>query len=168
MAERGAKIDDFLARRGFEEAIRIPLAGDASVRRYERLRGGPSPAVLMDVPPDQLDATLINMRFVKPLDEEAVLEAAAQHELLVTLEDNAVAGGAGSAVNECLARHQLQVPVLNLGIPDRFIEHASREEMLAECGLDVDGIAAALRPVLEELDAGQPAAAALRTPRVVY
>ncbi|WP_455385303.1 1-deoxy-D-xylulose-5-phosphate synthase [Acidihalobacter prosperus] len=91
-----------------------------------------------------LDATLVNMRFVKPLDEELVLKMAGEHRLLVTVEDNVVAGGAGSAVNECLAAHGRSTEVLNLGLPDRFLEHGSREELLAEAGLDVAGIQAAV------------------------
>ncbi len=93
---------------------------------------------------ERLDATVINMRFVKPLDETAVLEAAATHDLLVTIEDNSVAGGAGSAVNECLTAHQVLIPVVNMGLPDRFLNHATREELLAECGLDCEGIVHAL------------------------
>jgi 1-deoxy-D-xylulose-5-phosphate synthase len=69
-----------------------------------------------------------------------VRQQAAAHELLVTIEDNAVQGGAGSAVNEYLAAQGMTVPVLNLGLPDLFSEHASRAELLAECGLDVAGI----------------------------
>ena len=92
-----------------------------------------------------LDATVADMRFVKPLDAELVRELAQSHALLVTLEDHAVMGGAGSAVNECLAAAGISVPLLNLGIPDRFIEHATRGEMLAECGLDAAGIEAAIR-----------------------
>ncbi|HKJ08842.1 MAG TPA: 1-deoxy-D-xylulose-5-phosphate synthase [Gammaproteobacteria bacterium] len=88
----------------------------------------------------QLDATVVNMRFVSPLDENAILNAANEHDLLVTLEDNAVAGGAGSAVNEVLAAHQLLVPVINMGLPHRFIDHGTRGELLAECGLDAAGI----------------------------
>jgi 1-deoxy-D-xylulose-5-phosphate synthase len=91
-----------------------------------------------------LDATVVNMRFVKPLDAETVLRVAASHEILVTLEDNAVLGGAGSAVNECLATHQVHVPVLNLGLPDAFLPHATRDQLLAECGLNADGIIAAV------------------------
>lgn len=93
----------------------------------------------------ELDATVANMRFVKPLDEALILRLAAGHELLVTVEDNAVAGGAGSAVNECLAAHRLCVPVLNLGLPDRFLDHDTREGLLAACGLHRDGILAAIR-----------------------
>ena len=84
----------------------------------------------------ELDATLVNMRFVKPVDEAMILAMAEGHDALVTLEDNAVMGGAGSAVNECLAAHGVMVPVLNLGLPDLFIEHGSRDECLASAGLD--------------------------------
>lgn len=93
----------------------------------------------------ELDATVLNMRFVKPLDEDLIAETARAHGLLVTIEDNAVAGGAGSGVNETLHRLGLSVPVLNLGLPDRFQEHGSREELLAEAGLDSPGILAAVR-----------------------
>ena len=93
---------------------------------------------------DTLDATVINMRFVKPLDEAAILSAAGNHELLVTVEEHALAGGAGSAVNEVLVAHACRCPILNLGIPDRFIEHGSHEWQLAECGLDADGIRRAI------------------------
>ncbi len=85
-------------------------------------------------------ATVANMRFVKPLDEELVLQLAGRHELLVTVEDNAVMGGAGSAVNECLARNGVTVPVINLGLSDTFYDHGGREELLSECGLDKQGI----------------------------
>jgi 1-deoxy-D-xylulose-5-phosphate synthase len=90
----------------------------------------------------QLGASVCNMRFVKPIDETLILEMARQHDGLVTLEDNAVAGGAGSAVNELLAAHGLQVPVLNIGIPDIVIEHGSREDNLREAGLDYDSVLA--------------------------
>lgn len=91
-----------------------------------------------------LDATVFNMRFVKPLDEETVVQAARNHALVVTLEENVIAGGAGEAVNECLARHGLQVALLNLGLPDRFIDQGTREEMLADAGLDRRGIMSAI------------------------
>jgi len=86
------------------------------------------------------DATVFNMRFVKPLDEEVVLSLARDHELLVTVEENA-AGGAGGAVSECLAAHGVAAPVLHLGLPDRFIQHGGRGDMLADAGLDTTGIA---------------------------
>ncbi len=89
---------------------------------------------------EELDATLVNMRFVKPLDEAMLRELAKTHDLLVTLEDNAIMGGAGSAVNEYLHAAELSVAVINLGLPDSYIEHAQREEQLAACGLDAQGI----------------------------
>ena len=94
---------------------------------------------------EQLDASVANMRFVKPLDEALVLQLAREHELLVTVEENAVQGGAGSAVAECLARHGVAVPLLHLGLPDRFIEQGEPAQLLAECGLDAAGIAASIR-----------------------
>jgi 1-deoxy-D-xylulose-5-phosphate synthase len=87
-----------------------------------------------------LDATVINMRFVKPLDQELVLHLADTHELLVTIEDNVVAGGAGSAVNECLMACSKQTAIMNLGLADKLIETGTREEMLTEAGLDEAGI----------------------------
>jgi 1-deoxy-D-xylulose-5-phosphate synthase len=89
---------------------------------------------------ERLGATVANMRFVKPLDEACILDLASHHRALVTIEDNAISGGAGSAVAECLARHAISLPLTLLGIPDRFIEHASRDQQLAECGLDADSI----------------------------
>ena len=89
---------------------------------------------------EALDATLVNMRFVKPLDEALLLELASTHEGFVTIEDNAVAGGAGSAVDEFLAASGIELPVLNLGLPDVFLEHGSREECLKMAGLDAEGI----------------------------
>jgi 1-deoxy-D-xylulose-5-phosphate synthase len=97
-----------------------------------------------------LDATVVNMRFVKPLDEELLLRLANSHRAFVTLEDNAVTGGAGSGVNECLASHGVALPILNLGIPDRFIEHGSRNECLAAAGLDAESVEAAVRAWLGE------------------
>ena len=95
----------------------------------------------------ELDATVVNMRFVKPLDEDMVLELAKSHDLLVTVDENAIQGGAGSAVNECLMAHGVEVEVLNHGLPDRFIEHGSRADMLRDAGLDTEGILRAVRAV---------------------
>ena len=92
----------------------------------------------------ELDATLVNMRFVKPLDEELIVELAKSHDGFVTLEDNAVAGGAGSAVAECLAAHGITLPILHLGLPDAYLEHGSREEVLSMGGLDLPGIRRAI------------------------
>ncbi|HSN72154.1 MAG TPA: 1-deoxy-D-xylulose-5-phosphate synthase [Steroidobacteraceae bacterium] len=93
---------------------------------------------------DRLDATLVNMRFVKPLDEDLVLELAERARAFVTVEENVVAGGAGSAVNELLVANGIQLPVLNIGIPDRFIEHGSRDDCLVAAGLDRAGIESAI------------------------
>jgi 1-deoxy-D-xylulose-5-phosphate synthase len=91
---------------------------------------------------EQLDATLINMRFVKPLDRDAIMAAAAQHDHLVTVEENAVAGGAGSGVNELLANEGVKADLLNIGLEDRYFQHATREECLHQAGLDSEGIQA--------------------------
>ena len=101
---------------------------------------------------EALDATVIDMRFVKPLDEALLREAAASHELLVTIEENSIMGGAGSAVAEFLAAERIVMPVLHLGLPDLYVEHAKPSEMLAECGLDAAGIEAAVRQRLAALD----------------
>jgi 1-deoxy-D-xylulose-5-phosphate synthase len=93
----------------------------------------------------ELGATLVNMRFVKPLDQALLGQMAEQSSLLVTLEDNAVQGGAGSAVNEFLLAEGYAVPVMNFGIPDRYIEHAQREEQIIECGLDAPALIQAIQ-----------------------
>ena len=89
---------------------------------------------------ETLNATLVNMRFIKPLDEELILKLANTHELLITIEENALPGGAGSAVNLLLHKHKLLKHTLNLGLPDCFIEQGTREELLSLCGLDKEGI----------------------------
>ena len=94
---------------------------------------------------DALDATLVDMRFVKPLDEALLAELAASHQTLVTLEEGSLIGGAGSAVNEALQRLRVYKPVLNLGLPDRFIEQGSQAEILQLLGLDAAGIEASIR-----------------------
>ncbi len=99
----------------------------------------------------ELDATVVDMRFVKPLDEALVRQLANDHELLVTIEENAIMGGAGSAVSEFLAREGVLKPMLHLGLPDSYVEHAKPAQMLAECGLDAQGICAAIRQRLARL-----------------
>ncbi|EKP0259846.1 1-deoxy-D-xylulose-5-phosphate synthase [Aeromonas sobria] len=89
---------------------------------------------------EALDATLVDMRFVKPMDEALVLSLAASHDHFVTLEDNAIMGGAGSAVNELLMRNKQCKPVLNLGLPDRFVEQGTQQEIYTLLGLDETGI----------------------------
>jgi 1-deoxy-D-xylulose-5-phosphate synthase len=98
----------------------------------------------------KLNATVANMRFVKPLDEDLVVKLAGEHKLLVTVEENTVQGGAGSAVAECLQRRGISVPILHLGLPDRFVEQGERRQLLQICGLDAEGIAHAVyRAILE-------------------
>src|SRR5690606_35471846 len=100
---------------------------------------------------EKLDATLVDMRFVKPLDEKLIGELTLHHDLIITLEENTVAGGAGSAVNEFLQRENLLIPVLNLGLPDHFQSHGSHVQMLTEIGLDNKGILANIKARLEKL-----------------
>jgi len=94
---------------------------------------------------EELDASVADMRFVKPLDADLVAELAATHRLLVTIEESAVQGGAGSAVAECLAARAVVAPLLQLGLPDRFVDHGDQAQLLASAGLDRAGIAAAIR-----------------------
>ena len=94
---------------------------------------------------EEFALTVVNMRFVKPLDRALILELAQSHEGFVTLEDNVVMGGAGSAVAELLAAENISMPILHLGLPDEFQHHASREDLLSEAGLDTDGIRAAVQ-----------------------
>ena len=103
---------------------------------------------------EAFDATVVNMRFVKPLDEETVEQMARSHELLITIEENVVAGGAGSAVNECLVAAGLATRVVNLGLPDHFIDHGDHRSQLARCGLDAAGIR---RAILRHVTADVPA-----------
>jgi len=100
---------------------------------------------------EKIDATVVDMRFVKPLDEALVREMAASHDLLVTIEENAIMGGAGAAVSEYLARENILKSVLHLGLPDSYVEHAKPAQMLAECGLDADGIEASITARLAKI-----------------
>jgi 1-deoxy-D-xylulose-5-phosphate synthase len=99
---------------------------------------------------ETVDATVANMRFVKPLDELLVLDLARRHDLLVTVEENVIAGGAGSAVLETLERHAVGRPLLQLGLPDRFIDQGDPGIQLADCGLTADGIVESIRARLGE------------------
>ena len=105
----------------------------------------------------ELGASVVNMRFVKPLDRELILELARSHQGLVTIEDNVILGGAGSAVAELLAENAITVPMLHLGLPDAWLEHMGRDELLAEVGLDAAGIVRSVSARWREL---QPAAVA--------
>lgn len=136
-----------------DEMCALPV-GKGELRRKGKvvaiLAFGTMVAPSLDVA-DEIDASLVNMRFVKPLDEALVLEMARQHELLVTVEENVVAGGAGAAVSEVLAAHGLCHPVVHYGLPDRLIQHGSRDDMLEDAGLTKDGI---LGFIQRHLDSG--------------
>ncbi len=99
---------------------------------------------------EQLDATVANMRYVKPIDAELIVELAGNHSLLVTIEENAVIGGAGSEVERVLTERGIKVPVLRLGLPDRFVDHGEQGQLLAELGLDADGIVSSVRNQLNQ------------------
>ena len=140
--------------------------GKAEVRRTSTAPAGQRVAILafgsMVAPAsaaaERLDATVVNMRFVKPLDVACVLEMARTHDYVVTVEEGCVMGGAGSACLEALAAAGVSTPVLQLGLPDRFVDHGDHAALLAQCGLDANGILASIR----ERFAVQPRAAAPR------
>ncbi len=126
-----------------EKAFKTLPIGKASIMRQGRdiailAFGAPAYDALHAA--DTLDATLVNMRFIKPLDEEMIISMAEQHKAIVTVEDNSRLGGAGSAVNECLLKNDIHLTILNLGLPDQFQDHGSREDLLKEAGLDAAGI----------------------------
>jgi 1-deoxy-D-xylulose-5-phosphate synthase len=124
----------------------LPL-GKAEIRRQGRqvalLAFGPLLGAALAAG-EALDATVVNMRYVKPIDAAMILELAGNHSLLVSIEENAVIGGAGSEVERVLAEQGIKRPVLRLGLPDRFIDHGEQGQLLAELGLDKDGIVQAV------------------------
>ena len=137
-----------------EKMTAIPLGKSITLRQGSRLAilafGSmvePCRAVA-----EKLDASLVNMRFVKPLDREAILSAAGRHTHIVTVEENAIAGGAGSGVNELLASEGISADILNIGLGDDYIQHATREECLHQAGLDSEGILAKINRRFGGLD----------------
>ncbi len=130
-----------------EDEMSAMSVGKGELRRQGRrvailAFGGPLTAAFQAA--EDLDATVANMRFVKPLDEDLLRSLAEAHEFLVTVEENVVTGGAGSAVLEALQRMRLDSKVLQLGLPDRFVEHGDPASLIAECGLDAAGITASI------------------------
>ncbi len=125
-----------------------PVMRELPIGKSQIIRNGRKIAILAFGPilhqaklaAETLDATLVDMRFVKPLDLPLLQQLQAEHQWLVTLEDNAIAGGAGSAVNEAVAALQLKFKILNLGLPDQFIRHGTQDELYAELGLDAKSI----------------------------
>ena len=94
---------------------------------------------------EEINASVANMRFVKPLDDELVFKLATTHDYLVTIEEGVVMGGAGSAVLESLQAQRLNIPVLQLGLPDGFVEHGDPAVLLADCGLNKEGVIRSVR-----------------------
>ncbi|MFZ1862237.1 MAG: 1-deoxy-D-xylulose-5-phosphate synthase [Candidatus Competibacter sp.] len=126
-----------------QQAMHMLPVGKADIRRRGRelaLLAFGGMVEIAEALAERLDATVVNMRFIKPLDEATVVQVAAEHRRLVTLEENAVAGGAGSAINECLAARGLQAAIRNIGLPDCFVDQGERGELLAECRLDAEGV----------------------------
>jgi 1-deoxy-D-xylulose-5-phosphate synthase len=130
----------------------LPI-GEGEIRRQSHARPGGRIAILafgsMLAPAlevgARLDATVANMRFVKPIDVALVAQLARDHDALVTVEENVVAGGAGSACAEALASTSAPARWLQLGLPDRFVDHGDVGKLLAGCGLNADGIEASIR-----------------------
>ena len=139
--------------RTMKEMTRLPVGEGVVIRSPEAEAEGSRVAILsfgVLLPAaleaaEKLDATAVDMRWVKPLDERLILEMASSHNLIVTLEDNVVAGGAGAAVNEFLQREGVTMPVLNLGLPDEFVGQGKREEQLGWAGLDGPGVLASIQ-----------------------
>jgi len=135
-----------------QEMTSLPLGKGVVARRGRRialLAFGSMVAPAMTVA-EQMDATVVNMRFIKPMDEQLILEMARSHEFLFTVEENTILGGAGSAVNEVLAAHGTGHTAFNFGIPDRLIQHGEREDMLRDAGLTPEGIGAFVRLHVED------------------
>ena len=135
-----------------EEMTQLPI-GKAEIKRQGKklaiLAFGSMVAPALEAG-EKFDATVVNMRFVKPLDEALILQLAASHDCLVTVEENVVMGGAGSGVNEFLISQGQHLPsLLNLGLPDHFVAQGSREECLSACGLDTAGITASIQAFLD-------------------
>jgi 1-deoxy-D-xylulose-5-phosphate synthase len=129
----------------------LPVGRAETRRRSSRPRSAVAILAFGSVLSDSLlaaepcDATVINMRYVKPLDIDLLLQLASEHAGFVTVEENVVAGGAGSAVAEALANAGVAIPMLHLGMPDRFVDHGDPAILIGECGLDAKGIISAIQ-----------------------
>ena len=141
-----------------DELVQMPIGKAREVRSGKQVAilnfGALLPHALLAA--NQLNATVVDMRWVKPMDTKIIETLAGEYDLLVTLEDNAISGGAGSGVNQCLVEQHLLVGVLNLGIPDAFIEHGKSEEQHAWIGLDGPGIERAIKAKLNSVSAYAP------------
>ena len=141
-----------------DELVQMPIGKAREVRSGKQVAilnfGALLPYALLAA--NQLNATVVDMRWVKPMDTKIIETLADEYDLLVTLEDNAISGGAGSGVNQCLVERHLLVGVLNLGIPDAFIEHGASEEQHAWIGLDGPGIERAIKAKLNSVASYAP------------
>jgi 1-deoxy-D-xylulose-5-phosphate synthase len=141
-----------------DELVQMPIGKAREVRSGKQVAilnfGALLPHALLAA--NQLNATVVDMRWVKPMDTKIIETLADEYDLLVTLEDNAISGGAGSGVNQCLVERHLLVGVLNLGIPDAFIEHGASEEQHAWIGLDGPGIERAIKAKLNSVASYAP------------
>ncbi len=143
-----------------EEMTALPV-GKAEVRRQGKriaILAFGSVVSIAGVVGESLDATVVNMRFVKPLDEDLVIEMVQSHELVVTIEENVIAGGAGSAVSECLAAAGVDARVCHYGLPDRLVQHGSRDDMLRDAGLTSEAFERFVASRLQLLDGAEPKA----------
>lgn len=131
-----------VVRTGYTQAAALPAGKKVALLAFGSML---APALQAA---EQLDATVANMRFIKPLDTALIASLAATHDLIVTIEENAIMGGAGAAVMEAMQAMNIYMPILCLGLPDQFIEHGQHETMLAECGLDAVGIIIAIEQKL--------------------
>lgn len=133
-------------------------AATLTVGKAKQIRSGQSVAILnfgtlledCQKSAESIDASLYDMRWIKPLDEALLIELAKSHQFIVTIEDNVIAGGAGSAVREYLAQQHQFIPVITLGLPDTFIDHGKREKLLSEIGLDSHGITQSIKHYLSK------------------
>ncbi|MGV6818055.1 MAG: 1-deoxy-D-xylulose-5-phosphate synthase [Thiotrichales bacterium] len=146
----GTEVTDHLSPIPIGQAVTVRQGADLAILAF-----GPPLAVALDVA-EAFDATVVNMRFVKPLDEALLRELAATHIHLVTIEDGCIAGGAGSAVGEWLQAEALSLPLLQLGLPDRFQEHGSRDELLQDAQLDAASIKSRISAWISDGNCIQP------------
>lgn len=104
---------------------------------------------------EEIDATLVNMRFVKPVDEMLIVDLCSKYNVLITVEENVIQGGAGAAVNEVIAKHGIEQRIANYGLPDRLIQHGSRDDMLRDAGLDYQGLLEFITAQMDDSDKGR-------------
>jgi len=152
----GALIEQALATLPIGESLTVRQGKKVAIVNFGTLLGDAIQAA------NQIDATVVDMRWVKPMDTKRLRELAATHELIVTLEENAIAGGAGAGVLEFMAEQGIKTDVITLGLPDRFIDHGDHKTLLAECGLSAEGIQNAIAERMAHHIVEHPAVVPLR------